>query len=48
MSNQPKSARVLCRSGARTLTREEAEKVTGGQSQTFAFTHVITPDTTHD
>jgi len=46
--NRPDNSRVLAREGARTLTPEEIARITGGQNQTFAFTHVITPDTTHD
>ena len=46
--NQVETQRVLGRAGARVLTAEEAAKVRGAQSQTFAFTHLINPDTTHD
>jgi hypothetical protein len=46
-SNQP-SQRVLSRMGARILTPEEAAQVNGSQNQTFAFTHIINPDTTRD
>lgn len=46
--NQMNTQRVLGRAGARILTAEEAARVHGAQSQTFAFTHVINPDTTHD
>jgi hypothetical protein len=46
-SNQP-NQRVLSRMGARVLTPEEAAQVSGSQNQTFAFTHVINPDTTKD
>jgi hypothetical protein len=46
-SNQP-NQRVLSRMGARILTPEEAAQVNGSQNQTFAFTHVINPDTTRD
>jgi len=47
-SNQQPSQRVLSRMGARVLTPEEAAQVSGSQNQTFAFTHVINPDTTRD
>ncbi len=40
--------RVLGRAGARILTPQEIAQIHGAQSQTFAFTHVINPDTTHD
>jgi len=40
--------RVLARDGARTLSSEEIACIHGGQNQTFAFTHVINPDTTRD
>jgi hypothetical protein len=46
--NQQQSQRVLGRLGARILTPEEAAQVTGSQNQTFAFTHIINPDTTRD
>jgi hypothetical protein len=46
-SNQP-NQRVLSRMGARILTPEAAAQVNGSQNQTFAFTHVINPDTTRD
>jgi hypothetical protein len=46
--NQQQSQRVLGRLGARILTPEEAAQVTGSQNQTFAFTHIISPDTTKD
>jgi len=46
-SNQP-SQRVLSRMGARILTPEEAAQVSGSQNQTFAFTHIISPDVTRD
>lgn len=46
--NQQQSQRVLSRLGARVLTPEEAAQVTGSQNQTFAFTHIINPDTTKD
>jgi hypothetical protein len=46
--NQHATQRTLGRTGARTLTPEEIAKVHGGENQTFAFTHVINPDTTHD
>lgn len=48
MTNQSDNNRVLSRTGARTLTPEEIAHITGGQNQTFVFTHVILPDTTHD
>lgn len=48
MKTKPDISRVLVREGARTLTLEEIAHITGGQNQTFVFTHVITPDTTHD
>jgi hypothetical protein len=46
--NQQPSQRVLSRMGARVLTPEEAAQVSGSQNQTFAFTHIINPDTTRD
>lgn len=46
--NQQPNQRVMSRMGARVLTPKEAELVTGSENQTFAFTHVINPDTTHD
>jgi hypothetical protein len=46
--NKPENSRVLVRAGARALTPEEIARITGGQNQTFAFTHVINPDTTRD
>ena len=46
--NQQDSPRVLSRMGARILTPEEVTQVSGSQNQTFAFTHIINPDTTHD
>jgi hypothetical protein len=46
-SQQPEQ-RVLNRIGARILTPEEATQVRGSQNQTFAFTHIISPDTTRD
>lgn len=46
--NQQPNQRVLSRMGARVLTPEEAALVSGSESQTFAFTHIINPDTTHD
>jgi hypothetical protein len=46
--NQQESQRVLSRLGARILTPEEATQVNGSQNQTFAFTHIINPDTTRD
>jgi hypothetical protein len=45
---QQESQRVLSRMGARMLTPEELAQVSGSQNQTFAFTHVINPDTTRD
>lgn len=48
MTNRQNDSRVLVREGARTLTPEEIARITGGQNQTFVFTHVIFPDTTHD
>lgn len=46
--NQPESQRVLSRMGARILTPEEAAQVRGSENQTFAFSHIINPDTTRD
>jgi len=46
--NHQPNRRVLSRMGARVLTPEEAAQVTGSQTQTFAFTHIINPDTTRD
>jgi hypothetical protein len=46
--NQQPSQRVLGRMGARILTPEEAAQVNGSQNQTFAFTHIINPDTIRD
>jgi hypothetical protein len=46
--NQQPNQRVLSRMGARILTPEEAAQVRGSQNQTFAFTHIISPDTTRD
>ena len=46
--NQQPTQRVLSRMAARVLTPEEAAQVSGSQNQTFAFTHVINPDTTRD
>jgi hypothetical protein len=46
--NQQPNQRVLSRMGARVLTPEEAAQVSGSQNQTFAFTHVINPDTVRD
>jgi hypothetical protein len=46
--NQQPNQRVLSRIGARILTPEEAAQVSGSQNQTFAFTHIINPDTTRD
>ena len=43
MKNQPANTRVLVRAGARTLTPEEIARISGAQSQTFAFTHIIDP-----
>lgn len=34
--------------GARNLSGEEVAQVKGGRNQTFAFTHVISDDVTHD
>jgi hypothetical protein len=48
MSNQSDSQRVLSRTGARILKPEELTQVNGARNQTFAFTHVINPDTTTD
>lgn len=48
MTIQSENNRVFSRTGARTLTAEEIAHITGGQNQTFAFTHVITDDVTHD
>ena len=47
-SNQQEMQRVLARACARILTSDEIARVQGGQNQTFAFTHVINPDTTRD
>ncbi|HEX5433032.1 MAG TPA: hypothetical protein VFY05_02245 [Candidatus Angelobacter sp.] len=47
-SKQTDTERVLGRAGARDLSAEEMARVTGGRNQTFAFTHVINPDTTND
>jgi hypothetical protein len=47
-SNQQQAKRVLGRAGARILTSEEIAHISGGTSQTFAFTHVISDDVTHD
>lgn len=47
-SRPSENPRVLGRAGARTLSQEEVAQVRGGQNQTFAFTHVISPDVTHD
>ena len=44
----PQTPRVLARDGARTLSSEEIACIHGGQNQTFAFTHVINPDTVRD
>lgn len=46
--NEQEQQRVLARSGARILTSAETDRIHGGQNQTFAFTHVINPDTTRD
>ena len=46
--NQQESQRVLGRMGARILTPQEITQVSGSQNQTFAFTHIINPDTTRD
>ncbi|HET8892433.1 MAG TPA: hypothetical protein VFQ41_26295 [Candidatus Angelobacter sp.] len=46
--NQQPNHRVLNRLGARVLSPEEAAQVHGSQNQTFAFTHIIDPDTTRD
>jgi hypothetical protein len=46
--NQQLNQRVLSRMGARLLTPEEIARVSGSQNQTFAFTHIINPDTTRD
>lgn len=51
MSNshqQQETPRVLVRIGSRILTRDDIERVSGGQNQTFAFTHFITDDVTRD
>jgi hypothetical protein len=47
-SNQQQTQRVLGRAGARILTSEEMAHINGAQNQTFAFTHVISDDVTHD
>lgn len=47
-SRPSENPRVLGREGARNLSKEEVAQVRGGQNQTFAFTHVITNDVTHD
>ena len=47
-SRQSEHPRVLGRAGARNLSEEEIAQVRGGRNQTFAFTHVITDDVTHD
>jgi hypothetical protein len=47
-TNQQGTQRALGRTGARILTPEEIARVRGGENQTFAFTHIINPDTTHD
>ena len=47
-SIQQETSRVLARACARILTSEEIARVSAGQNQTFAFTHVINPDTTRD
>lgn len=47
-SKQTDTQRVLGRAGARDLSPEEMARVVGGQNQTFAFTHVISDDVTHD
>lgn len=47
-STQRYTSGVLGRAGARDLNAEEMARVVGGQNQTFAFTHVISDDVTHD
>lgn len=47
-STQRYTSGVLGRAGARDLSAEEMARVVGGQNQTFAFTHVISDDVTHD
>lgn len=47
-SNQQETQRVLARTCARTLNSDEIQRVSAGQNQTFAFTHLITNDVTHD
>jgi hypothetical protein len=47
-SNQQNTDRVLGRACARVLTSEEIAHISGATSQTFAFTHVISDDVTHD
>jgi hypothetical protein len=47
-SNQKDTQRVLARACARILTSDEIASIGAGQNQTFAFTHVITNDTTRD
>lgn len=47
-SKQQEQPRVLARNCARILTSEEIASIHGGQNQTFAFTHVINPDTVRD
>ena len=47
-SNQQETERVLARACARILSSDEIARVHGGQNQTFAFTHVINPDTVRD
>jgi hypothetical protein len=47
-SRQIQEPRVLGRAGARNLSEEEVARVKGGRNQTFAFTHVISDDVTHD
>jgi len=47
-SNQQQTPRVLARSAARILSSDEIDRIHGGQNQTFAFTHLITNDVTHD
>jgi hypothetical protein len=34
--------------GSPNLTEEEVAQARGGQNQTFAFTHIISDDVTHD
>ncbi|HKV91443.1 MAG TPA: hypothetical protein VJW20_02725 [Candidatus Angelobacter sp.] len=47
-SIQQETPRVLARACARTLNSDEIMRVSAGQNQTFAFTHVINPDVVRD